>query len=294
MNCADITQTLPKDWRYISEGGAAIVFAYGGKPNSSFDGRALRLRKAPRRASQGSDAEEMDTENPSDDEVDDDDSIVEFQDAIISRLIPSEYLQRLDHVRVSKPWLEALVALRNADRPPERMLKDKVDVTKTGAVLAMDLVGHQDLSVEIKVCGRGSLFPNAAFIYLCSLQPKWGFLPYDKHLSSATRLIKTQTCRFCMHSYLKMSQGHPASRHYCPLDLFSGDRSRVTRALQSLWKDWIESDGSLNNFHLFAHGLNIRPSDVSPTIIPVSFFLTLVKIFSLDGWRDLLVVGAVI
>ena len=75
-------------------------------------------------------------------------------------------------------------------------------------------------------------------------KPKWGFLPAPTHLSDETREIKTRTCRFCMHAHLKSTQGADVSLGYCPLDLFSGDAARVTRALHALWDVWIGSGGA--------------------------------------------------
>ena len=49
---------------------------------------------------------------------------------------------------------------------------------------------------------------------------------------------------------------------YCPLDLFSGDRERVRKALQDLWNSWVGSNGTLNNLKIFVHGSNIPPNDV--------------------------------
>lgn len=93
-------------------------------------------------------------------------------------------------------------------------------------------------------------------------QPKWAFLPTPSHLSSATQNIKTRTCRFCMHAHLKAQKGETASLGYCPLDLFSGDTTRVVRAITSLWDSWNDSDGTVNNLKIFARGKFIRPIDV--------------------------------
>jgi inositol-pentakisphosphate 2-kinase len=54
------------------------------------------------------------------------------------------------------------------------------------------------------------------------IKPKWGFMPRIEGQ-------KQKTCRFCMHSHLRGSHSH-----YCPLDLYSGDRSRVKTALDAL------------------------------------------------------------
>ncbi|KAH8550601.1 inositol-pentakisphosphate 2-kinase [Umbelopsis sp. PMI_123] len=54
------------------------------------------------------------------------------------------------------------------------------------------------------------------------IKPKWGFMPQIEGQ-------KQKTCRFCMHSHLRGSHSR-----YCPLDLYSGDRNRVKKALREL------------------------------------------------------------
>jgi inositol-pentakisphosphate 2-kinase len=44
----DISSTSPKFWKYISEGGATIVFSYRGPPHDVFSHSVVRLRKAVR------------------------------------------------------------------------------------------------------------------------------------------------------------------------------------------------------------------------------------------------------
>jgi inositol-pentakisphosphate 2-kinase len=65
-----------------------------------------------------------------------------------------------------------------------------------------------------------------------------------------------------MHSHLKAQQGEKASLGYCPLDLFSGDESRMKTALNSLWHAWSDSDGTINNFKVFVRGRRILPAEV--------------------------------
>ena len=56
---------------------------------------------------------------------------------------------------------------------------------------------------------------------------------------------------------------------YCPLDLFSGDRARVSKAVEDLWDAWIQTDGHINNLKVFVEGVLIKPSQVS-----ISLFLS--------------------
>ncbi|KAJ7217091.1 inositol-pentakisphosphate 2-kinase [Mycena pura] len=229
---ACLADTHPADWSYLSEGGATIVFSYKGPPSPIFEGNVLRLRKCT-----------LNDEStpPLGPEID---PAVDFQKKCIERLIPAAYLPRLEPVAVgpnADAWLAALAAQCEPRRPYERRQKDRIDVRRPRAVLATDLVGSQGIAVEIK--------------------PKWGFLPSPTHLSDLTRPVKTRTCRFCMHSHLKAQQGDSVSLDYCPLDLYSGDESRVMKALNALWDAWKESDGAVNNLKVFVRGNKIDPAE---------------------------------
>jgi inositol-pentakisphosphate 2-kinase len=65
-----------------------------------------------------------------------------------------------------------------------------------------------------------------------------------------------------MHSHLKSSSGALSSPEYCPLDLFSGKRARVTKAVHALWDAWLNSRGQVNNMRIFVHGKMVKPKDV--------------------------------
>ncbi|KAI0723907.1 inositol-pentakisphosphate 2-kinase [Cerioporus squamosus] len=256
-----IADTSPHDWKYISEGGSTIVFSYSGPAHPHFDGTALRLRKGPvpaheepEKYTQPQLAETLDLDEDAgvaEEKLEEpDDPTIVFQRAVIERLVPKEHLPRLDAVHVERKWLQELADLTEPHRPLERRAKDRIDTSKRKAVLATDLVGGQGWAVEIK--------------------PKWGFLPSPKHLSPETRDIKTRTCRFCMHAHLKSTQGEDVSLGYCPLDLFSGDAERVTRALHTLWDVWIGSGGAVNNLRVFVQGKMLKPTADVMTLAPLA------------------------
>ncbi|KAJ7264995.1 inositol-pentakisphosphate 2-kinase [Mycena haematopus] len=236
-----LTDTLPTNWSYISEGGANVVFVYQGPPSPFFDGTALRLRKRKLASTEENEERESSSEILS----------IEYQTQCLERLIPLAHLPRLELVAVgedrdAQAWLGALIAECEPHRSPERREKDCIDVMQPKALLATNLVGGQGLAVEIK--------------------PKWGFLPSPTYLSDSTRSIKTQTCRFCMHSHLKAQQGQTVCPGYCPLDLFSGDESRMKTALNGLWDAWLDSNGTINNFKVFVRGRKILPEECSSTV----------------------------
>ena len=143
----DISTTSPHEWKYISEGGSSIVFSYTGPSHASFDGTALRLRKASHSsltAPTSPVALIQQVEDP-------DDPAIAFQHEVVARVLPEEYLPRLEAVQVSRGWLEELTGLTEERRPEERRAKDSIDVHKARAVLATDLVGGRAIAVEIKV-----------------------------------------------------------------------------------------------------------------------------------------------
>jgi inositol-pentakisphosphate 2-kinase len=132
-----VTDTLPTEWRYISEGKSTIVFSYVGGVHPQLSGTVLRLRKALLR-----DPHEIKGI---------DDFSVEFHNEIISRLIPSQHLPRLVTAPVSRSWLGNLAAFHEAYRPLERRQEGQIDLTRKKAVLATDLIAGTELAVEIKV-----------------------------------------------------------------------------------------------------------------------------------------------
>ena len=66
-----------------------------------------------------------------------------------------------------------------------------------------------------------------------------------------------------MHSYLKSREGDQVASEYCPLDLFSGDETRIIKAIHALLGSWISSNGTVNNLKIFARGKFLKPPEVS-------------------------------
>ena len=142
---ADVRHTNPSNWKYVSEGGKTIVFSYAGPPHSKFDGTILRLRKKPVTVSKPENFAQSDSESEGND------PIIEYQSKCIERLIPPQYLPRLETVILDRSWLEALVALHDSARPEKRRKKDGINLERKKGVLATDLVGGNWLAIEIKV-----------------------------------------------------------------------------------------------------------------------------------------------
>ncbi|KZT69771.1 hypothetical protein DAEQUDRAFT_765100 [Daedalea quercina L-15889] len=229
-----ISRTSVGDWKYVAEGGSTIVFSYDGHPYPVLTGKVLRLRKIALKTSDVSaPAAALPVGNF-------DDPTIAFQQTVIHRLVPEDFLPQLHVVKVDKEWLRLLAEVVEPSRPEARRVVDRIDLDMETAVLADNLIGGSDLAVEIK--------------------PKWGFLPCPDHLSSATRPIKTRTCRFCMHAHLKGAAEEDVPSNFCPLDLYSGDEHRVGLALRALWDAWVRTDGGINNLRVFAKGRILKPS----------------------------------
>ena len=249
----DARSTSQNDWRYVSEGGATIVFSYVGPYDLNFTGTVLRLRKAPQsEISQ----EDLLKQHDDDDEdiqyaAEEDDPSIDFQARIISRLIPEANLPRLESCRVGFPFLSSLSIVSRYVRPLERITRDSIDTRKRRAVLATDLVGAGSggFSVEIK--------------------PKWAFLPNPKYLSDATKGVKLAYSRFVMHSHFRSLNGQAENKFvnfYDPLDLFSGNEKKIENSLNNLWASWISSNGGANNLKIFVDGKMIKPNDEASSL----------------------------
>lgn len=252
---ADVTSTKPSHWKYISEGGATIVFSYVGPSNPFFDGMVLRLRKVANEVNSTEDGPSSELKDEPDDPS------ISFQHTCMERLIPPTHLPRLESVRVSRSWLESFSDIHDSERPVERREHDGIDLSKKKGVIATNLVGGEGIAVEIKVIAPILHFNNCADVGFF-LQPKWSFLPNTTFLSSSTHPVKSRTCRFCMHSSMKSSADKQVPSGYCPLDLFSGDSTRIKNAIHSLYDAWLLSKGTLNNLKIFVRGNKISIEDV--------------------------------
>lgn len=62
-----------------------------------------------------------------------------------------------------------------------------------------------------------------------------------------------------MHAHMKSTQNEDVALGYCPLDLYSGDATRVEKALRALWDVWIGTGGKVNNLKVFVEGKIVKP-----------------------------------
>lgn len=93
-----------------------------------------------------------------------------------------------------------------------------------------------------------SAWPSAASVYCVEIKPKQGWS--HRADRGSTRADDGGRCAFCAHQYLKLNRGDvPEISWYCPLDLFSGRRERMARAVHNLFRT------PQNNLKVFRNGV---------------------------------------
>ncbi|KAL7410650.1 inositol-pentakisphosphate 2-kinase [Mrakia frigida] len=248
-----VASTSAQDWLYSSEGGANIVFRYHGPPDPSFNNKILRIAKTSR-------PDPVPPHLPSDpDQIHPpQDPSTLFRNQVMLPLLTEEFMPGQEPVRLEKDFLEELEA-RSAGRRAEWRKEAEgggVDKDSKVGLLVDDLTGERE--------GEGR-------VLAVEIKPKWGFFPSPTHLSGSTKYLKTTYCRTCMHRPFKASKisSHSSDSlpgvvsDYCPIDLYSGDGKRVSRALEQLWVGWIDDNGQGNSLRLFVDGKIVDPREPS-------------------------------
>lgn len=162
---------------------------------------------------------------------------IDYNESVLSSALPKFFFTPPKLVCLDHEQLEAIRALVKGKRPSFRLGKT---ISNCDYALLMPdyctipkcvstLVGAtgQTLSIEIK--------------------PKQGFLPLFSLLSDPTLAVKSKVCRFGLSQFYKLQKKSiNALSSYCPLDLFSGCRTRALHALFNLVLS------PQNNFRVFA------------------------------------------
>ncbi|CAL5205374.1 unnamed protein product [Lathyrus oleraceus] len=234
------------DWVYRGEGAANLVLSYIGS-SPAFIGKVMRIRKASRNDS----LSEIST-SPSaltaherylwkdvDELISSPDNEIASQLFVLHVMKPllgSKFVDAGMHVQVSRGFFESVEKNVILQRPAWRVDTAQVDMRCDYVLVMSDhsLFDHGNLesspciSVEIK--------------------PKCGFLPVSRFVSEETA-IKKRVTRFEMHQALKLNQGEISlPSEYNPLDLFSGSKERIHKAIKDLFTT------PQNNFRVFMNG----------------------------------------
>lgn len=240
-----LEQNHVPEWIYRGEGAVNLVLAYTGT-SPSFAGKVLRIQKAPRIRSRyvkidtsvlteqeclvWKDAYEIASPPPRE--------VAEqlFVQNVMIPLLGPEHVDAGIRVSVSRDFLESIEKNVQSQRPTWRIDAASVDILCDSALLMSDhsvfpqamLRGESCISVEIK--------------------PKCGFLPFSKFIREGNG-VKWSTNRFKMHQLLKLHKKEISQvSEYDPLDLFSGSKGRIQKAIKSLFTT------PQNNLRVFSNG----------------------------------------
>ncbi|KAL9234308.1 hypothetical protein vseg_009193 [Gypsophila vaccaria] len=232
-----------KDWEYRGEGAANLVLAYTGS-SPLFMGKVIRVQKIPRSGSKyelkGSFLSKQDLvlwedaafiRTP-------DKEIAEqlFVQCVMSPLLGPEFVDPGLRILVSREFLESIEKNVLYQRPVWRVDAAKVNLCTDSVLLMSDhsvfpysaIKGEPCISVEIK--------------------PKCGFLPSSSFIVDKNAFKKNVT-RFKMHQFLKLKELKISQlSEYDPLDLFSGSRERIDKAIKALFAT------PQNNLRVFLNG----------------------------------------
>lgn len=135
-------------------------------------------------------------------------------------------------MRVSAEELREIDTLIRPDRPPDRKHKSLVCA---GGLVA--------------VCPDYTTLPptDVSGVWCIEIKPKQGWV-HQEDMACGSGVVRVK-CPFCAHQYLKLCRDdvrRPSG--YCPMDMFSGRRERVRRAIGALLWD------PQNNLKMFLDG----------------------------------------
>ncbi|XP_057974167.1 inositol-pentakisphosphate 2-kinase-like isoform X3 [Malania oleifera] len=119
-----------------------------------------------------------------------------------------------------------------------------------GRIIGKDSLEEKPcISVEIKIYSScSSLFYSLHFNSFFQMQPKCGFIPNSRFITEGNS-VKRSISRFRMHQFLKLHQNEVSQvSEYDPLDLFSGCKDRIHKAIKALFAH------PQNNLRVFLNG----------------------------------------
>ncbi|CAB4267525.1 unnamed protein product [Prunus armeniaca] len=235
------------DWVYRGEGAANLVLGYSGSA-PAFIGKVMRLQKAPINGSKSMNSPTAltmherllwkDTEDivaTSNKEL----ACQLFVKHIMSPLLGSTHVDSGMRVPASKEFLESVEKNIICQRPASRVDAAKVDTQCDSVLLMSDHSLFPRGTQEVEPC------------ISVEIKPKCGFLPSSKFIDEGNA-IKRSITRFRMHQALKLHQGEVSEySEYNPLDLFSGSKERIHKAIRDLFST------PQNNFRVFLNGSQI-------------------------------------
>ncbi|KAH6764991.1 Inositol-pentakisphosphate 2-kinase family protein [Perilla frutescens var. hirtella] len=235
-----------EEWIYRGEGAVNLVLAYCGN-SPHFVGKVLRIQKVPN--------DRPKCENGHSVLVNHEGLLWGKFEGIVSAptkeiaeqlyvqrvmcpLLGSEHVDAGIHVLVSREFLEAVDNKVLCQRPPWRVDAARVNPLCDSVLLITDHSVFPHVSGSLK----------EDFCVSVEIKPKGGFLPTSEFIADENA-VKKRITRFKMHQALKLHQGKISQiSKYDPLDLFSGSKDRIQRAIKTLFLT------PQNNFRVFLNG----------------------------------------
>ncbi|CAG7899452.1 unnamed protein product [Brassica rapa] len=234
------------DWSYRGEGAVNLVLAYTGS-SPSFLGKMMRIQKMPNDGKEdngntsgngltshekviwGECKELVSCQNK---------EIVEFLFVkhVMRPLLGHKHVNPGMRLLVAKEFLESVENIVTSQRPSWRADAASVDTHRNSVLLMDDLTLFAHGRVEDKPC------------LSVEIKPKCGFLPSSSFIAEEN-VIKKSITRFEMHQVLKLHDNEISEiSEYDPLDLFSGSKDRIHKAIRALYAT------PQNNFRVFLNG----------------------------------------
>ncbi|XP_069694076.1 inositol-pentakisphosphate 2-kinase isoform X2 [Periplaneta americana] len=198
-----------KKWKYRGEGNANLVLAL---PQER---KILRLRKCD--GDVAKEAEDLLAEREREHVWRE----AVFCRGIMAPLLGECYIQPPTAARMDRAEVKRLDQILRTQRPAHRNHKS----LQFGYVTVYP--DYALLPLHLSASSISSPTATVPPTFCVEIKPKQGWIP-----SPDRRLPK---CTFCLNQYLKLKNGSIRSRSlYCPLDLFSGNRARMMKALKAL------------------------------------------------------------
>ncbi|KAL0651814.1 hypothetical protein Bca4012_094505 [Brassica carinata] len=237
------------DWSYRGEGAVNLVLAYTGS-SPSFLGKMMRIQKMPNDGKEdngntsgngltshekviwGECKELVSCQNK---------EIVEFLFVkhVMRPLLGHKHVNPGMRLLVAKEFLESVENIVTSQRPSWRADAASVDTNRNSVLLMDDLTLFAHGRVEDKPC---------LSVEIKVFLPKCGFLPSSSFIAEEN-VIKKSITRFEMHQVLKLHDNEISEiSEYDPLDLFSGSKDRIHKAIRALYAT------PQNNFRVFLNG----------------------------------------
>ncbi|GAV88707.1 Ins_P5_2-kin domain-containing protein [Cephalotus follicularis] len=232
------------DWDYRNEGAANLVLAYTGS-SPAFVGKVMRIQKAARKnenincsASYLTTHEKLLWRDNEELLSSPNKEIVEqlYVKHVISPLLGPKHVDPGMRVLVTREFLECVAKNVACQRPRWRVDAAEVDSHRDSVIIMSDHSLFCHSTVKDEPC------------ISIEIKPKCGFLPTSRFIAEENA-NKRNVTRFRMHQLLKLHH-HDISElsEYDPLDLFSGSKDRICKAIKALYAT------PQNNFRVFLNG----------------------------------------